>query len=261
MTPLVRSIGIALVLLTATILAGAGRTAVRAETIKVDLALVLAVDASRSIDAFEYDLQRKGYAQAFAHPAVIKAITSGEHRRVAVTYVEWSAEGQQAVLVGWTVIDGAEAAQRFSKALLTVPRRYFDATSVSGAIDFSVSLFPGAGAEATRRVIDISGDGPNNRGRRSEAARDDAVKAGITINGLAIVNDRPSRPPWPEEAVDKHYREKVIGGPGAFVMVVKGFEAFALGIRQKLVREIAGREPGSGLAAVPVPKRLMNRPR
>lgn len=227
-----------------------------AET-KVDLALVLAVDASRSIDDFEYGLQRNGYAMAFVHPTVVKAITSGEYQRIAVTYVEWSSEGEQAVLVGWTVIDGAESASRFSKALRAAPRRYFDATSVSGAIDFSVSLFPGAGVAATRRVIDISGDGPNNRGRPSEAARDDAVRIGITINGLAIVNDRPSRPPWPEEAVDQHFREKVIGGQGAFVIVVMGFEAFALGIRQKLVREIAGELPGRSLAAAPAPKRLM----
>jgi hypothetical protein len=97
-------------------------------------------------------------------------------------------------------------------------------------------------------VIDVSGDGPNTRGRPSAAARDDAVRAGITINGLAILNDRPSRPPWPEEAVDVHYRTKVIGGPGAFVMVVKNFEAFAVGIRHKLVREIAAR-PGADRAA------------
>ncbi|MEQ8700685.1 MAG: DUF1194 domain-containing protein [Bauldia litoralis] len=235
---------------------GAGEGPAASAATKVDLALVLAVDASRSIDAFEYTLQRKGYAQAFLHPSVVTAITSGEFQRIAVIYVEWSAAGQQAVLVGWTVIDGAESARRFSNALRAAPRRYFDATSVSGAIDFSVSLFPGAAVEATRRVIDISGDGPNNRGRPSEAARDDAVRSGITINGLAIVNDRPSRPPWPEEAVDKHYREKVVGGPGAFVMVVKGFEAFAVGIRQKLVREIAGQPPGRSLAVVP--RRLMN---
>ncbi len=237
-------------------LCGTGPGPAASAATKVDLALILAVDASRSIDSFEYTLQRKGYAQAFVHPSVVTAITSGEFQRIAVTYVEWSSSGQQAVLVGWTVIDSAESARLFSNALLAAPRRYFDATSVSGAIDFSVSLFPGAAVEPTRRVIDISGDGPNNRGRPSEAARDDAVRSGITINGLAIVNDRPSRPPWPEEAVDKHYREKVIGGPGAFVMVVKGFEAFAVGIRQKLVREIAGRPPGRSLAVVP--KRLMN---
>ncbi len=215
---------------------------------KVDLALVLAVDVSRSIDAYEYNLQRTGYARALSHPDVIKAITSGEYRRIALTYVEWSSSGQQAVLVGWSVIDGAAAAGRFVKALTAAPRRYFDATSVSGAIDFSVSLFASSDVEATRKVIDISGDGPNNRGRPSAAARDDAVRAGITINGLAILNDRPSRPPWPEEPVDVHYRTKVIGGPGAFVMVVKNFEAFAVGIRQKLVREIASR-PGVDRAA------------
>jgi hypothetical protein len=247
------------------LVAGCGllcRAAPAAAATEVDLALVLAVDASRSIDTYEYDLQRKGYAQAFTHPTVVQAVTSGEFRRIAVTYVEWSATGQQAVLVGWTVIDGPAAAKRFAKALLAVPRRYYDATSVSGAIDFSVSLFPASGVKPTRRVIDISGDGPNNRGRPSEAARDDAVRAGITINGLAILNDRPSRPPWPEEPVDKHYREKVIGGPGAFMMVVKGFEAFALGIRQKLVREIAGRPaPGRSLAVLPASKDLMIRRR
>jgi hypothetical protein len=236
-------------------LAVAGPARPRAAT-KVDLALVLAVDASRSIDTYEYGLQRNGYAKALSHPDVIRAITSGEYGRIALAYVEWSSSSQQTVLVAWAVIDGADAARRFVKALQAAPRRFSGATSVSGAIDFSVPLFASSGVEATRRVIDISGDGPNNSGRPSVAARDDAVRAGFTINGLAILNDRPSRPPWPEEAVDRHYRTKVIGGPGAFMMVVENFEAFAIGIRQKLVREIAARPgtpPGTRSGTRPIP--------
>lgn len=218
----------------------------RAQT-RVDLELVLAVDASRSIDAYEYRLQREGYARALRDPDVIRAIASGEYRRIALVYVEWAAQGQQAVLVDWTIIDGAPSAEKFAAALLAAPRRFFDATSVSGAIDFSARLFGARGIRGTRRVIDVSGDGPNNRGRRSSLARDDAVKAGITINGLAILNDRPSRPPWQEEEVDTHYKREVIGGPGAFIIVVKGFDQFAQAIRHKLLREIS---EGSG----PAPK-------
>ena len=210
----------------------------RAE-IKVDLELVLAVDASRSIDRFEYRLQREGYARALTHPTVLGAITSGPHKRIGLTYVEWSGATQQATLVGWSVIEGRASAERFASQLLSAPRRFLGGTSVSGAIEYSLRMFQGNGLGGGRRVIDISGDGPNNRGRQPELARDLAVRSGVTINGLAILNDRPSRPPWPEEPVDVHYRTRVIGGPGAFMMVVNGFEAFAAAIRNKLIREIA----------------------
>jgi len=211
---------------------------VRAD-IKVDLELVLAVDASRSIDAFEYRLQRHGYAKALIHPTVLGAITSGPLRRIAVSYVEWSGAVQQATLVGWTIIDGKASAAAFAGKLTAAPRRFLGGTSISGAIAYSLRMFKGNGIRGARQVIDISGDGPNNRGVPSVVARDMAVRAGITINGLAILNDRPSRPPWPEEPVDIHYKTKVIGGPGAFMMVVKGFDAFAAAIRNKLIREIA----------------------
>jgi len=211
----------------------------RAE-IRVDLELVLAVDASRSIDDFEYRLQRQGYAKALTHPTVVGAITSGPLRRVAMSYVEWSGAVQQATLVGWTVIDSKASAAAFAAKLVAAPRRFLGGTSISGAIGYSLRMFKGNGITGARQVIDISGDGPNNRGVPSVVARDMAVRAGITINGLAILNDRPSRPPWPEEPVDIHYKTKVIGGPGAFMMVVKGFDAFAAAIRNKLIREIAG---------------------
>lgn len=219
------------------------QTAPQTRDTPVDLELVLAVDASRSIDAFEYRLQRQGYAKALTHPDVLRAVTGGLLRRIAVTYVEWSGAGEQAVLVGWTVIDGPESAAGFAAALLAAPRAFYGRTSVSAAIDHAARLFDGNRMEGTRRVIDVSGDGPNNRGRPPEAARDDAVGAGITINGLAIVNDRPSRSRWDVERVDVHYRDRVIGGPGAFVEVVKDFRSFADGIRRKLIREIAALPP------------------
>lgn len=210
----------------------------RAE-VRVDLELVLAVDASRSIDAFEYRLQRMGYAKAMTHPAVVGAITSGPLRRIAISYVEWSGAFQQATLVGWTIVDGKASAAAFARKLTDAPRRFLGGTSISGAIGYSFRMFKENGIRGARQVIDISGDGANNRGVPVVTARDMAVRAGITINGLAILNDRPSRPPWPEEPVDIHYKTKVIGGPGAFMMVVKGFDAFAAAIRNKLIREIA----------------------
>lgn len=214
----------------------------------VDLELVLTNDVSRSIDAFEHRLQREGYARALTNPDVVAAITSGPRGRIALTYVEWSGSGEQAVLVDWMIIDSKAAAAKFASAVLEAPRAFFGSTSVSGAIDYSVRLFGQKGIKGDRRVIDVSGDGPNNNGRPSYAARDDAVKAGITINGLAILNDRPSRPPWPEQPVDEHYRQQVIGGQGAFMLVVKGFQSFGEGIRQKLLREVAER-PGATASA------------
>ena len=222
--------------------------AAAAET-PVDLELVLAVDASRSIDGYEYGLQREGYAKALTHPEVIRAITSGILRRIAVAYVEWSGEAEQATLIAWSVIDGPAAAKAFAKSLMSLPRRYADGTGISHAIDYAAGLFAGNGIEGTRRVIDVSGDGPNNRGRPTGDARDDAVGKGITINGLAILNDRPSRPPWPEQPVDLHYRDHLIGGPGAFMITIDDFKDFADGIRKKLILEIAGARPDATLAA------------
>ena len=207
----------------------------------VDLELVLAVDASHSIDSYEYRLQRQGYAHALSDPRLVKIVTSGPIGRIALTYVEWSGGKEQATLIDWMVIDGVGSAARFAGAVLEAPRVFADGTSISGVIDYAAKLFDRNRIEGTRRVIDISGDGPNNWGRPARDARDEAVAGGVIINGLAILNDRPSRPPWPEQRVDEHYREHVIGGPGAFLITVQGFETFAEGIRKKLIREIAGR--------------------
>jgi hypothetical protein len=222
----------------------------RAQT-AVDLELVLAVDASRSIDEWEYGLQRDGYVAALTDPRVLKAITSGPVGRIAICYVEWSNSDEQAKLVDWTIVAGAADAASFAELLRNQPRRFYGRTSISGAIDFSAHQIASNAYAGTRRTIDVSGDGINNQGRQVTAARDDAVEAGITINGLAIINDRPQRFPNPPIPLDAYYRDNVIGGPGGFMMVVNGFQTFGEAITKKLILEIAGTPdaaPGNSIA-------------
>ena len=211
-------------------LAALAAPAARAEP--VDVELVLAVDCSGSIDNDEFALQIRGYAQALTHPSVLRAIQSGSVGAIAVTYVQWSGPFIQNQVVGWTVIKDEKSAAAFATALTSAPRRIFGGgTSLSGAIYYSISLFPASGFEAARRTIDVSGDGVNNSGRRPTEARDEAVRAGITINGLPILTDFPT--------LDRYYEENVIGGPGAFVMPAKDFASFAQAILDKLIREVA----------------------
>jgi Protein of unknown function (DUF1194) len=197
----------------------------------VDVALVLAVDASGSIDSEEYQMQHEGYATAFSDDAVIEAIQSGETQAIAVTFVEWSGFGHQRQLVPWTVIKDADSAHAFADRIRAAPRAFSDWTSISDALDFSAALFKDNGFEPIRSVIDVSGDGVNNNGRPVIAARDDAVAQGITINGLPILNEDPS--------LDAYYQENVVGGPGAFKIPVENFQSFSQAILGKLVREIA----------------------
>lgn len=214
-----------------------------AQTVPVDLELVLALDVSRSMDDEELELQRQGYAAAFTHQAIVQAIKSGAHGRIAVTMVEWAGASYQKVMIPWTLIDGPETSARFADAILETPKMSFNWTSISGAIDFSRSLFGIDVYRGTRRVIDVSGDGVNNHGRPASLARDEAVANGITINGLAIINDRPGPGGWRpfhQPPLDQHYREQVIGGPGAFLMVAEDFGSFAYAIRNKLIREVSG---------------------
>lgn len=218
----------AMLLMTA--VAGSLATPARAEP--VDLELVLAVDCSGSIDDDEFALQIKGYATAFSHPSVIRAIQSGRHGAIAVTYVQWSGPFLQSQAVGWTLVRDADSAEGFGASMLSARRTiYRGGTSLSGVIDYAATLFPNSGYEGTRRVIDISGDGINNTGRQPFAARDDAVARGLTINGLAILTDFGG--------LDRYFEEHVIGGPGAFVMAAESFDAFAAAILNKLIREIA----------------------
>ena len=226
----------------AAVLLAAASPAARADT-AVDLELVLAVDISGSVDEVEAALQREGYAAAIVHPAVLDAIRSGFLRRIAVAYIEWADHFQQAVVVPWRVIEDEATAHAFAERLAAAPYGRGRYTSISAAIEFAAPMFEGNGIEGTRRVIDVSGDGPNNSGRLAPDARDAAVAKGITVNGLPIVNQRMNRfgPPMP--GLDLYYRDCVIGGPGAFIVVAEDFASFAVAVRRKLVLEIAGLAP------------------
>jgi hypothetical protein len=217
-----------------------------AQEVPVDLELVLAVDISGSVDEVEALLQREGYIAALRHPQVIEAIQGGMFGGIAVTYVEWAGDHYQRTMLDWSLLDGADSAYAFADALAETPLLTAHWTSLSGAIDYAVPLFDENGFEGFRRVIDISGDGHNNRGRPVEHARDEAVATGITINGLPIVNDRPN--PWggrPPINLDLYYEQRVIGGPGAFMVVAEDYTAFASAILSKLLLEIAGETPPS----------------
>ena len=209
---------------------------------EVDLALVLAVDISFSMDPEEQELQREGFIQAFRSSLVHEAIRRGTLGRIAVIYGEWAANFEQRVIVPWTVIEGPDSANAFAGRLAAQPTRRGPRTSVSGAIDFGVRLLDNSGVIATRRVIDISGDGANNQGRPVTAARDEAVAQGITINGLPIMLKRATSY-WDVTELDLYYRDCVIGGPGAFTVPVREREQFVNAIKTKIILEIAGLTP------------------
>jgi hypothetical protein len=207
----------------------------------VDLELVLAVDVSRSMDMVEQGLQREGYVQAFRSPEVVAAITSGLSGRIAVTYMEWAGASLQNVIVPWTIIDSAESAARFADALSAqVPQR-LSRTSISGAIGASGALFGGSGYSAMRRVIDISGDGPNNHGIPVTLMRDEWVGRGVVINGLPLMIS-PSAQGFGIANLDEYYADCVVGGQASFVLPVYSWAEFPRAVRQKLVLEIAGVE-------------------
>jgi hypothetical protein len=212
----------------------------------VDLELVLAVDVSGSIDDQEARLQRDGYVKALLDPTIIRAITSGMLGRIAVTYFEWAGDEWQEPVIGWGLIDGVASARKYAARLADADLNAGPWTSISSAIDHAVTLFAANGFQGTRRVIDISGDGPNNTGWPVKMARDEAVARRVTINGLPIMNDRfnISRPPM--ASLDLYYRNCVIGGPGAFLVVARNFKDFARAIRRKLILEIAGISPAPG---------------
>ena len=231
----------------------AGPVAARSESYSdrtlepVDAELVLGVDISGSIGPEEMDLQFRGYAGAFRDPAFARRIAGGAVGAVACTLFTWHNPDEQETVVPWTRLDGPAAAARFADSIDSAPRPSGQSTSISGALDYAIGLFGRSGFEGTRRVLDISGDGINNAarpGRGLPAVREEAMEAGIVVNGVVILdrNPPPDRPP--RYPVDRFYQESVIGGPGAFLMVAEGFESFAGAIRRKLIREIAEAEPG-----------------
>ena len=212
-------------------------------TDQVDLLLVLAVDVSRSVDATKFQLQREGYAAALSNPRVIETIQSGRNGRIGVIFVEWSGVGNQKVVIDWTMIGDAEAAKGFGDRLLEAPRSFADRTSISGGIEFAMAQLGLAPYGAPRRTIDVSGDGTNNSGRDVTTLRDEAVSKGIIINGLPILSENPMS--WnpdhtnPPGGLENYYRNNVIGGPGAFVMVAKNFNTFGEAIINKMIAEVS----------------------
>jgi hypothetical protein len=213
--------------------------AARAEE-EVDVELILAVDVSRSVDEQEMEMQMRGYAAAFRDPRLAQGIAGGPLGAIAVTLFVWSDWNIQHTLVPWTRLDGAAACDRFAAAVEGASRETYLYTSISGAIDYAARQF-GTRYSGLRRVVDISGDGVNNSGRQLAAAREAALDQGIVLNGLAVLDRTPQPstllagiPP-----VDEYYRDQVIGGPGAFLMVAEGYDAFAGAVRRKIIREIA----------------------
>lgn len=201
-------------------------------TMTVDLVLVLALDVSASVDRREFDLQKDGLAEAFRHPSVLDAITRGQNKRIAVTVVQWSGYRDQTVSVPWQVVADANSAEKFAQSLSGMLRRHPDGfTHIAGAIEYSMRLVRSAPFTAGRMVIDVSGDGSNNVHPPPQALRDAAVRAGMTVNGLAIVNEAVG--------LDDYFRKNVIGGPGAFVIRAHSFDDYAEAIRLKLLREIS----------------------
>jgi Protein of unknown function (DUF1194) len=213
----------------------------------VDVLLVLAVDVSRSVDEDEARLQREGYRNAVSDPVVVEAIRGGMIGAVGIAYVEWAGAEYQRVVLPWTRISTSADAFAWATRLDEAPRASLSWTSISGALDFSGRVLTDAPFEGTRRVIDVSGDGVNNSGGPVEAARDKLLADGVTINGLPIMNDRPTFGRLPPVPLDEYFRESVVGGPGAFVIPAEDFQAFGQAVKRKLIREIAGTDVGPRL--------------
>jgi hypothetical protein len=208
----------------------------------VDLELVLAVDTSSSVSAEEFDLQMRGLAQAFRSPAVVQAIRAAGDLGLAVSLVQWSDARKQTVAIDWMMVTDDASAARFSKEIEHAPRFLIGGgTALGGALSFAMRQFETSGYQGRRKVIDVSGDGRTNQGAHPSRIRDKAVAAGITVNGLAILNE--------DLYVDRYYLYNVIGGTGAFVMTADDYEDFAKAILEKLVKEIAG----VPIAARPLP--------
>ncbi|MEL0106453.1 MAG: DUF1194 domain-containing protein [Rhodospirillaceae bacterium] len=218
-----------------------GSSSACAASQKVDLELALGADVSGSVDDEEAALQREGYIRAFRHPQIIRAILSGYHRRIAVGYFEWAGYGHNKIVVDWTLIDSAATAIAFAEKLTKIPPETASRTSLSGAISFAADWFDQNKFLGRRRVVDLSGDGPNNWGELVTLARDRAVAKGVTINGLPIINLKPSPYGTPQiETLDLYFRHCVIGGRSAFIEVAKDFKDFSRAIRRKLILEISG---------------------
>lgn len=196
-----------------------------------DVALVLAIDVSGSVDREEYALQARGLAAALGDPIVSEALVS---TKATVALLQWSGEPHQEVTVPWTAIGSHEDVERLRARIVAAPRAFrIYSTGIGEAIRVSIDLFASAPRRCKRRIIDVSGDGPSNEGLEPDALRDLLDAVGVSVNGLAILGS--------EEGIAEYYRDRVIHGPGAFVEVADGFEDFPRAIRKKLLRELAER--------------------
>ncbi len=206
----------------------------------VDLELVLAVDTSSSVSAGEFNLQMQGLAEAFRNPAVQGAIRAVGDLGIAVAMVQWSDNRKQTLAIDWKMVRDEASAEAFAREIDNTPRYLIGGgTAIGGAINFSAHQLSINRFDGRRKVIDVSGDGRTNQGSNPARARDDAVAQGITINGLAILNE--------DALVDRHYLANVIGGTGSFVMQADDYSDFARAIVEKLIKEIAG----APIAALP----------
>src|SRR6266852_4950638 len=209
----------------------------------VDVELVIAVDVSYSMDLDELAVQRESYAQAIVSKDFLQALRSGPNNNVAVTYFEWSASSDQKIIIPWRVVDGPESADAVAAEIMKTPVRRGSRTSISGAIYFAMPLFDESPYRGARRVIDISGDGPNNSGVPVTGERDAALAKGIVINGLPLMVKEPSYSTMDIDDLDLYYEDCVIGGPGSFVVAIKDRDKFKEAIRTKLLLEVAGVTP------------------
>jgi Protein of unknown function (DUF1194) len=207
----------------------------------VDVELAIAVDVSYSMDLDELAVQREGYAQAIVSKEFLQALRAGPNSKISVTYFEWSASSDQKIIIPWSVIDGPESADAVASEIMNAPVRRGSRTSISGAILFAMPLFDEDPHRGLRRVIDISGDSPNNNGPPVTPVRDEALAKGIVINGLPIMVKEPSYSTMDIDNLDWYYEDCVIGGPGSFVVAIKDRENFKQAIRTKLLLEVAGR--------------------
>ena len=220
----------------------------------VDLALVLVSDVSRSVDDASFRMQKSGYAAAFNDPRVLAAIRNGAIGAIAVAYVEFSGSFEVKTVLDWQVVRDGGGARALTDAMEAAPRSFWGRTSISAGIDRAMLLLTENEFEAQRRVIDVAGDGTNNSGRQASAARDEAVAAGVTVNGLAVPNESAANSTFahvqPPGGLAEWYRENVAGGPGSFVIEARDFSAFGEAMTRKLINEIAaGPAPRPGTPA------------
>ena len=206
----------------------------------VDVELVLAVDVSLSMSFEELRIQRDGYVAALTHDDVINAIRNGAHGKIAVTYFEWAGDASQYMVVPWTIIASAQDAQQVARMITASPPNSARRTSISGGLRYAHDLFAESPVRSLKRVIDVSGDGPNNQGEYVNQVRDEVVTSGITINGLPLMTDGGMISAFDVPDLDKYYTHCVIGGPSAFVIPVNDWSQFPEAVRRKLVLEIAG---------------------